>query len=570
MERFNDDVLLRIMKYLNLNVRTKFRLINKRCRDLLDSMQINKLVVFERLPPVPGRLEYIDEEYDLPDTAQVYDLTKFFQNATLLKQMRSLEKLVIRGVHEKVISLKTEFELATAFEQLNYLALHHVLVSSSVVLRSPKIQHLILDGCALRSKDAIGARIEELKSTQHPSDDSLSVAMYGLTDLESRMIRNLKITLETEYCLYLYLKRSELLESIEELNVVISDFNTFEFIIDNFASLRRLNCLVGTEKSAFLEQVEEVHLERLASRIRDDLAVFICGIPFHKSNASLVIEFLKTAGDMVKIEDGRLEFTGFSGTYDMLAKFERWTDLAQFYLKIDRFKVHDTRSMKQQLFARFNNCQVLDLALHHDPEPHFVQFFQLFPTIRAIRINCFNWMVKITDDLLDQIPLHCPALEQLGFDNWNSKLNFDFLFKLKRLRILEGYLYLPIHQSTFLRLIKELKYLEHIDLCFVRSVDTYRPDLTMERLSEFRRSVNEYVTEKLMVTDFFMKVQNYFKEKSNKKFVRYLYKRGKSMLQHQENEEPEFGQRKDAMFMLIDYRQEMDEVMSSRRRMNRF
>lgn len=559
MERFDDKLLKLIMQELDLNERAKFRLINKRCKDLLDSIPINKLVVFDRLPPVPGRFEYIDEEYSLADTAQVFDLTKFFQSATLLKQMKPLKKLVIRGIHEKVIRLKTEFELNTSFEQLNYLALYDVLVRTSEVVSSPNIQHLILDGCALKSKDAIAARIEEMQ-TANPSDQSLSFFMYGLFNLRSRCLRTLKITLETEYCLYLHLSRNRLLESIEELNVVIPDFETFEYIIEKFASLKTLNCLVGTEKKAFLEKAAGVHLERLADMIRDDLKVFICGIPFHRSAPLLVIEFLRTAGDFVKIEDGSVEFTGFAGTYEMLEKFEKRTDLTQFYEKIDRFKVHDPRIMKVHLFFRFSNCKVLDLALHYPPKDHFVHFFQLFPEIRAIRMNCFNWEVKMTDDLLDEIPQRCPALEQLALDNWNTRLNYNFLLKLKRLRILECYSYLPFHQAFFMRLLKRLDHLEHVDACFARLPDIFQPELTKERQSDFRREVNEYLTNERKITDYFMKIQNYFKDNGDsKQFVRYLYKRGKSMLKHPANEEPEFRDRSNAMFMLIDYRAQLAE-----------
>lgn len=565
MENIADSILLLILKELNLNQRAKFRLINKRCKALLDSIQIKKLVVFERLPPLPPSrpLDYLAEAYDLKDTVQVYDLGKFFGNHVLLKQMRSLEILVIRGIEEQAMSLKSQFELNTVFEQLNYLSLHHVLLTSGQVLRSPKLKHLILDGCALRSKEQIHAKIEELKSRQDPSDDSsLSVFMYALEELSSRDLRSLKITLETEYCLYLYLKRNELLRSIEELDVVISDFDlTFEFIVNNFVSLKRLHCLIGTETSTLLEKAEAVHLERLAGKLRDDLCVFICGIPFRRSDALLVIEFLKTAGDMVTIENAKLEFTGFSATYQMLNKFETRTDLTHFCKKIDRFKVHDTRILNNKLFARLSNCQALDLALHHNAKP-LTNFFEAFPAIKAIRISCFDWLVKIGNEL-DQLPLHCGQVEQLSFDNWNNKkLNFNFLFKLKRLRMLACYQYLPMDQTVFLLLIKVLKHLECIDVCFIRPTD-----LKDEQLSAFKRSVVDCATEKLKIppTDHFMKIQKFHRQKINKQFVRYLYKRGRSMQKHQESE-TEWREKLNTnkMFMLADYRKQIDEEMSRR------
>ena len=566
MEKFTDDVLLCILKELDLNQRARFRLINKRCKDLLDSIQINKLVVFERLPPVPGRLDHTGEEYGLKDTAQVNDLAQFFSNDVLLKQMKLLETLVIRGVDEKVMSVKTEFEMKTAFEQLNYLSLHHVLVSSGQLLRSPKIQYLILDGCALRSKVQIKAKIEELKSRPDASEESLSAYMYALTDLESRNLRYLKVTLETEYYFYLYLKQNELLRSIEELDVVISDFASLEFIIENFASLKRLHCLIGTDKCTLLKRAQ-VDLESLANKLRDDQSVFICGIPFRRSAASLVIEFLKKAGDMVKIEDAKLEFTGFSGTYEMLEKFEKRVDLGQFYKKIDRFKVHDTRSMNAELFARFSNCKALDIAVHHNPEP-LIKFFEAFPTIKAIRISCFDWLVKIDNELLDKIPAHCGQIEQLSFDNWNKKINFTFLLELKRLRKLECNLYLPMEQSLFLALIKYLKHIESIDVCFMRPNDVqmnWLSEFRREKLSAFKRQVNDYVQEKLQAADHFMKIQEFYKEKSEQKeLIRYLYKRGKSALRHRDGE-AEWAAKSDAMFMLVDYRKQINEEIKKRR-----
>lgn len=99
MDALNDDCLRLILIHLNLNERTTCRLVNKRFTSLCDSIRLNdKLVIFIRCPPIPGKLMFTNERYGLNDTVYVTDLEHFFnQHAEVLE---NLQKLVILGMDQ--------------------------------------------------------------------------------------------------------------------------------------------------------------------------------------------------------------------------------------------------------------------------------------------------------------------------------------------------------------------------------------------------------------------------------------------------------------------------------------
>lgn len=111
--------------------------------------------------------------------------------------------------------------------------------------------------------------------------------------------------------------------------------------------------------------------------------------------------------------------------------------------------------------------------------------------------------------------------------------------------MLELYLYLPMIQDDFMNMIRNLRYLESIDICFMKPDDYYKV-----QLSDFKRKVNDCFENELKVNDFFFKIQIHT-DKNGHTFIRYLFKRGKSMIEYPSSY---FRDEKNKMFMLVGYR----------------
>lgn len=99
MDKFEDHVLVNIIKNLNLNERVPVRMVSKKFRNLCDNIAIEKLFVFERKSVLPYELKLITDEFNMVDTVNVYDIRKFF-SMKILKQMKSIKKLAIKGIFD--------------------------------------------------------------------------------------------------------------------------------------------------------------------------------------------------------------------------------------------------------------------------------------------------------------------------------------------------------------------------------------------------------------------------------------------------------------------------------------
>lgn len=93
VERLNDDCLLIIIRQFDLNERVNLRLLNKRFRDLCDSIAIEQLVIYHKQERIAGQFKLIDESYTLKDTVYAYDLEKLFNTSSIAKSLKSIKKV---------------------------------------------------------------------------------------------------------------------------------------------------------------------------------------------------------------------------------------------------------------------------------------------------------------------------------------------------------------------------------------------------------------------------------------------------------------------------------------------
>ena len=96
MDKLSDEIVFRIINdYFTINERVELRCINKKFKQLVDSICIVKLVIYNKLPQVPGRFRLINENFNLKDTVYVFDLNEFFNNQAILSCIKSIKKVNI-------------------------------------------------------------------------------------------------------------------------------------------------------------------------------------------------------------------------------------------------------------------------------------------------------------------------------------------------------------------------------------------------------------------------------------------------------------------------------------------
>ena len=98
MTKLIDDLLLAIFKECDLNERTKLRLVNKRFKNLIDSILIKNLIVFEKEQPINGEYKLLNKAFNLKDAVCVLDLNRFFKSQIILDRMKNVKRLVIIGL----------------------------------------------------------------------------------------------------------------------------------------------------------------------------------------------------------------------------------------------------------------------------------------------------------------------------------------------------------------------------------------------------------------------------------------------------------------------------------------
>ena len=270
MDILNDDEWLIIFKMFNLNERANLRLVSKQFKSLLDTIKITKLIVYEQMSSLPGRLVHTNEPYSIQDTVEVYDLNKFFNNPTILDQMRPIRQLVIEGYKDA-----EEIDLNTVFKKLTYLELHSVVFTNSSLLESTELEHLILHPSFFNSIERCTAHLNELDQIG-PSNynRSPSVFAFQFSKLKRDKLKYLKLNTTTisilNYCVEL-----GLFSSLEEIDAIFIDFESLVWLNNHCPALKRVHCQVGLDNESFFLEADKI--ERVSKQLRDDLSVYLFG-----------------------------------------------------------------------------------------------------------------------------------------------------------------------------------------------------------------------------------------------------------------------------------------------------
>ena len=191
-----------------------------------------------------------------------------------------------------------------------------------------------------------------------------------------------------------------------------------------------------------------------------------------------------------------------------------------FFKSISLLHIGSQDIVDEKLFRKFTNVHTLYFSLFNSPKSKFTKVFNAFANVQSIRLNTRDIEVTYGNEILDLIPRKCQNCISLVIDNRNTKLDFDFLFKLSRLKFLRLNLGYAMSKFVYLNLVKQLKYLDYLDVNVIKPVV---PPLNKDLLSEFKKVVNNCLVSELKKLDHHFIIKIYTRM-DTESFVRYLMK----------------------------------------------
>ena len=537
MDVLNDDCLLLVFKELPLHERANLRLVSKRFKRLLDIIAIKKLVVYIRSEPLPGKLAFTNEPYDLADTVRVSDADKFFASPIILHQLKGVQTLVIFG------SIN-QWAIEATFAKLKHLEMNNIYLKSSEILKSTSLECLKLqDGFVINDY-----------SRQRCSVAEGSFRYLGFGDLQSKAIKRMALYGLFESAFYIHLHKSGVCPSLQEINIVAVDFDALIYLSKHCTTLRVIDIIIPKPKE-IAQLASKERMQEIANGFPPALSVYLYGVLWTEKTSTNVHYFLERFADLFYfyVPERKLTFNlSKQHTCDLLKIVDRAKcDLRKFCQSIrvlnlidpqDHFRLRlPNREMDEEVFRRFSNCQ----GVYFNPTTSLVpfeKFVSFFPDLREITLqSMFNQTYGNIN--LDLIGARCPRLEKLTVDHWaDKKTNFSFLLKLARLVQLKLLLFRPIDSNVLLELLKRARFIKKVDVCFVRPKNHDKSEL-----SAFKKLVNETLGERFKANNLAFCIQIHTNQRG-RQFVRYA-------LDYDDDEQNTIdGNDKTVMLQLLDYR----------------
>ena len=544
MDALNDDCLLLIFREFPLNERTNLRLVSKRFKRLLDTIAIKKLVVYIQNEPLPGKLAFTDEPYDLVDTVCVSDAGKFFASPIILRQLSAVQTLVIFG-------RSNQFSIKATFRKLKYLEMNDIFLESPEILKSPSVECLKLhnstyiDPVALRFDTSIAER---------------SFRCLGFGKHRSNLKHfSLQALFDTSF--YTYLHKSGVCASLQEIHFMDVDFKALIYLSKNYGSLRVIDIIIADPRQ-IAKLASKQRLQEIANGFPPALSVYLYGILWNQKTSANVHYFLEKFANLFYFNaaERRLVFRLFGQpTCELLKSVDRTKcDLRKFCQSVgvlNMMQPNDQlgplwsflpkRKMDEEVFRRFSNCQ----SVIFDPLKSFVpfeKFVSIFPDLREIILSS-SYGEPYGKDLLDLIGEKCPRLERLTVCHWDDKkADFRFLFKLTRLNYLKLLLFRPIDSSVLLELLKRARFITYVSICFVRPTGQDKSEL-----SAFKKLVNETLGERFEANKLAFCIQIHT-DRRGRQFVRYALQSVEYREHDPRNEIDELD--KETMLELLNFR----------------
>lgn len=485
MTQLVDDCWLLIFERLNLNERRVVRSTCKRFRDLCDKIKIYKLIIYEKLPPIAGRLRYTNEPYGLEHTVYVVNLNRFFNDEQIVfKQMRSIRSLVVHGDGRFAVDLKAKFK------QLNYLELHNCKFSNPILLSSTKLEYIIFDDVHLRPPHQVN---EKAKKILAKPDESLFWFLIGFEKL-TKSLKYLSLAPEISMILVATALDSHVFDNLEEADVTVTELVSIGIFArsGNFPNLRKLNCIIKTDDvEAVVDFLAETDTRELFSIFSNQLTVYLFGLQFSQINKPALVGFLKPFGKKIQEHKGRLNIQVDQQIYKHIKKWRKNHNLEHFFKLVSTITLADDAPTFDKAFFQKFSPYCHELICLTNPSPaDFERILDTLNNLKTIQLHKEIYEKKLyANKLLNLIGQKCPLLETLMFESW-EKINFGFLMKLQRLKHLYVRLLYPFPQDILFDMLRKHRDLTEFDIYFERSSESEN------EISAFEKRVNDEFSER--------------------------------------------------------------------------
>ena len=246
----------------------------------------------------------------------------------------------------------------------------------------------------------------------------------------------------------------------------------------------------------------------------------LIGIPLNKQSARPIADFMRQFGHCLRIDYPDLQCRLTKDIYGHIKRFERDHDLSRFYQLVEA--IHITCLIKDvNFFNKFNRCKILLFCLEENPEFYF-KSVHLFSSVESIMFLAREGDSTCGNEIFDLLPDYCGRLASLTIRNAN-KLNFKFVSSLVRLKRLILRLFFPIEQCEFMQMIRTLRDLYSVDICYVIN----STDLIRDELSKFKREVNDCLENEMKRPAIEFKIEIHRRTDFGT-FIRYILKEKRS------------------------------------------
>ena len=452
----NDDVMLIILKQLNQRERSNVRLACKRFKVLCDFIKFNdKLIIFDRMPPVIGRLKYTNEPYSLDDCVHVSDLEPFWlAHADCFKFVK---KLVIHSVNKGVYDFKIK-----ALDQLEHLELYNITFEKPSIVKSPKLVNIYCLEAFFKQRSF------KLRSNKF-NNLAVSVETYLAIQDQLKSVGYLEVNHPIDMFSTHFLFKYDL-SMLKRLKFAPNDLSGILCTISKFKNIKRIDCFVD---SSFGSGLFNYFLEEFENDLRKrehDLDVYLFGINPIKASFEFLIDFYREFRELVKFTYPSLTLIANNAILNRILSYDQ-EHLIEFYKLIDVLCLTDL-SVNARVYKKLVNITDLIITLDINDFTNFKTVLNYWPQLvdfkfyQATRNRirdygiCFDSLVEFSR--LTRLKIVCWQLVDL-----------TFLLEMQTIKYLVLVLHKPVEDDLLLNLLRRLRHLAFVQISFLKPKTTH-------------------------------------------------------------------------------------------------
>lgn len=411
-----------------------------------------------------------------------------------------------------MVDIKPPFEL----NELSYLRLSSVDFTNANILKSPKLEVLILFNC-LFDRALYGPRCIQNELDYKTALKSLRGQIKKLVIKDVQDDDRLKI-----------LFKSNVLAGLEELEVRLYDFEIFRHAAHFPKSLRSINCSVAPSFEDLDEILRETKLKPYLDRLPPDLNVMLFNVPLGRTKESIVAvkRFFRKMPEFAENLLVDYHFTiGRENQYELGGL--RLSHLDAFLQKINSLEFSIDRvsdEMNKHVLSKLSHITGLIVTFTKKHELDFEQFLSKFPALTMLKVFTEvapKDLCEYGNRELDLIPEKCKRMVSFSAENYTKEhLDFGFLFRMPSLAEIQLYLWHPIDSAVLADLIRKLRYLSSIEVYFV-----HNGSMSKQWLKSIKDRLDRLLYEELKMKPNDATFKIFIHTGIDAKVVRYLYQR---------------------------------------------